>query len=203
LTPTGEVEAVNAQVLTYCGRTMEELKQWGTSDIVHPDDLPGAIKVISDSMKSGDPYEIVERIRRFDGVYRWFQVRGLPLRGSTDRIIRWYVLLTDIDDRKKVEEALQSSERNLSLMINAIPTFMQVSRPETAEFFSRHYLDYVGLSAEQASGWGWTAAVTRGSGRWPRRGDALWLRTWRKRPKRACVGTMVNIVGSSFVRIHW
>jgi PAS domain S-box-containing protein len=106
LTPSGEVEAVNEQVLAYCGRTLEELTQWGTSDTVHPDDLPRAIEIISNAMKSGDPYEILERIRRFDGVYRWFQVRGLPLRGSNGSIVRWYVLLTDIDDLKRAEAEL-------------------------------------------------------------------------------------------------
>jgi PAS domain S-box-containing protein len=106
LTPAGEVEAVNEQVLAYCGRTLEELKQWGTSDTVHPADLPRAIEIISGSMKSGARYEIVERIRRFDGVYRWFQVRGLPLRDSNGSIVRWYALLTDIDDLKCAEAAL-------------------------------------------------------------------------------------------------
>ena len=48
----------------------------------------------------------MQRIRRFDGVYRWFQVRGLPLRGSSGQIVRWYVLLTDIDDRKRAEAEL-------------------------------------------------------------------------------------------------
>ena len=57
-------------------------------------------------MKSGDPYEMVVRIRRFDGVYRWFQVRGLPLRGSSGDIVRWFVLFTDIDDLKRVEAEL-------------------------------------------------------------------------------------------------
>jgi PAS domain S-box-containing protein len=110
LTPAGEVEMANDQLLGYCGRTLEELKQWGTSDTVHPEDLPRAIQVITQSMTIGDPYEIVERIRRFDGVFRWFQVRGLPLRGANGRIVRWYVLLTDIHDRKIAEDALRRSE---------------------------------------------------------------------------------------------
>ncbi|HEV7505666.1 MAG TPA: sigma 54-interacting transcriptional regulator [Thermoanaerobaculia bacterium] len=116
LTPTGEVEAVNEQVLAYCGRTLEELKQWGTSGTVHADDLPRVIEIISNSMKSGYPYEIVERIRRFDGVYRWFQVRGLPLRDSNGSIVRWYVLLDDIDDLKRAE-ALLDGEKWLLEMV--------------------------------------------------------------------------------------
>jgi len=74
--------------------------------LISLDDLRGAIEIISDARKSGDPYEMVVRIRRFDGVYRWFQVRGLPLRGSSGDIVRWYVLFTDIDDLKRVEAEL-------------------------------------------------------------------------------------------------
>src|SRR5882724_10926397 len=55
LTPAGEVEDVNNQVLEYCGRTLEELKQWGTSDTVHPEDLPRANEAVSRSMALGDP----------------------------------------------------------------------------------------------------------------------------------------------------
>ncbi len=54
LTPAGEVEGVHDQVHEYCGRTLEELKQWGTSDTVHLEDLPRVIEVITQSMASGD-----------------------------------------------------------------------------------------------------------------------------------------------------
>jgi len=121
LTPAGEVEGVNHQVLEYCGRTLEELKQWGTSDTVHPQDLPRVIEVITQSMASGDPHEIEERIRRFDGAYRWFQVRGLPLRDATGRIVRWYVLLTDIDARKRAEAQLAGEKRLLEMVASSCP----------------------------------------------------------------------------------
>jgi PAS domain S-box-containing protein len=121
LTPAGEVEGVNHPVLEYCGRTLEELKQWGTSDTVHPQDLPRVIEVITQSMASGDPHEIEERIRRFDGVYRWFQVRGLPLRDATGRIVRWYVLLTDIDARKRAEAQLAGEKRLLEMVASSCP----------------------------------------------------------------------------------
>src|SRR5262249_39324126 len=113
LTPAGEIEAVNERVLAYCGQGLKELKQWRTNDTVHPEDLPRADQVISDSMKSGAPYEIVERIRRFDGVYRWFQVRGLPLRDMSGQIARWYVLLTDIDDLKRADAELRALKDRL------------------------------------------------------------------------------------------
>ena len=88
------------------------------------------------------------------------QSRGFPLRDTNGHIVRWYNLLIDIDERKRAEEALAASERNLKLIIDTIPALAWSARPDgSAEFFNQHYLDFIGLSAEQASGWGWTAAV--------------------------------------------
>jgi PAS domain S-box-containing protein len=114
LTPAGEVELVNPQLVEYTGRTLEELRLWGTNDTVHAEDLPGVIQVFTRSITSGNPYDFEARIRRFDGVYRWFQVRGLPVRDADRRILRWCSLLTDTDERKRAEDALKRSEAFLA-----------------------------------------------------------------------------------------
>jgi PAS domain S-box-containing protein len=114
LTPAGELELVNPQLLEYCGRTFEELRLWGTSDTVHAEDLPRVVQLFARSITSGNPHDFETRLRRFDGVYRWFQVRGLPVRDADRRILRWCVLLTDIDERKRAEDALKRSEAFLA-----------------------------------------------------------------------------------------
>ena len=114
MTPAGEIELVNPQVVKYCGRALEELRLWGTSDTVHAEDLPRIAQIFSRSIMSGDPYEFEARLRRFDGVYRWFQVRGLPVRDRDGRILRWCVLHTDVDERKRAEDALKRSEAFLA-----------------------------------------------------------------------------------------
>jgi PAS domain S-box-containing protein len=113
MTPAGEVEHVNGQVLEYFGRTIDELKQWGTSDAVHPADLPQVRAAWAHAIDTGQPYEFEHRIRRRDGEYRWFQSRGLPLRNADGQIVRWYNLLTDIHARKDTEERLRRSEADL------------------------------------------------------------------------------------------
>jgi formate hydrogenlyase transcriptional activator len=113
MTPTGAVEHVNRRVLEYFGRTLDELKQWGTSDAVHPSDLPLVIAAWQHAVETGEPYEFEHRIRRFDGAYRWFQSRGLPLRDGDGRIVRWYNLLTDVHARKETEDRLRLSEADL------------------------------------------------------------------------------------------
>jgi len=114
MTPAGEIELVNPQLVEYCGRTLEELRLWGTSDTIHAEDLLRVVQVFARSITSGNPYDFEARIRRFDGVYRWFQVRGLPVRDSDGRILRWCSLLTDIDKRKRAEDALKRSEAFLA-----------------------------------------------------------------------------------------
>src|SRR5262249_25796944 len=63
---------------------------------------------------SGRPYDFEARIRRFDGVYRWLQVRGLPLRDSMGQIARWYVLLADVDDRKRARDAVDAARSEVA-----------------------------------------------------------------------------------------
>jgi PAS domain S-box-containing protein len=92
LTAAGELEFVNHQILEYTGRTLEELKQWGTSDTVHPEDLPHVAQVSTESIASSRPYEMVHRLRRSDGVYRWFQNNSFPLRDTRGHIVGWCVL---------------------------------------------------------------------------------------------------------------
>jgi formate hydrogenlyase transcriptional activator len=113
MTATGEVEYVNQQIMDYFGRTLADLRQWGTTDAVHPDDLPHVVAEWRRSIEAGTPYEVEHRLRRADGVYRWFISRGLPLRDAEGRIVRWYNLLMDIDEHKQTEEQLRRTQADL------------------------------------------------------------------------------------------
>jgi PAS domain S-box-containing protein len=126
LTPKGGVDFVNDALVEYCGRTLEELKQWGTSDTVHRDDLPRVIQIFTQAIASGEPYDFEARLRRVDGAYRWFQVRGLPRRDASGAILRWYALHTDIDERKRTEDALRRSEARLRAIVETTPECVHV-----------------------------------------------------------------------------
>src|SRR5262249_29346690 len=116
LAANGDVEAVNRQILDYCGQSLDELKNWGTNGTVHPEDLPHVVDVFTRSIVSGIPYQIEQRLRRFDGEYRWFDNRGIPIRDDSGRVIRWYVLLTDIEDRTQALTRLQQMQSDFSRM---------------------------------------------------------------------------------------
>lgn len=106
MSPAGEPEIVNHQTLAYFGKTVEQLKGWSTSDAVHPDDLPAVISAWTRSVESASIYDVDHRLLRADGQYRWFHARGLPQCDAEGRVLHWYVLLTDVHDRRQAEEAL-------------------------------------------------------------------------------------------------
>jgi PAS domain S-box-containing protein len=160
MSPAGEVDRFNPQIMEYFGKTPEELKGWAMSDAVHPDDLPRVVAAFTHSITTGTPYDIEHRCRRADGVYRWFQVRALPVRDKADRTTGWYVLLTDIDDRRRAEDAIRASEHDLSSIINTIPMLAWSARPDGfCDFLNQRWLNFTGLSAEQACGSGWGAVI--------------------------------------------
>lgn len=160
LGPNGETRLINRQILEYFGKSHEELKNWRLSDAIHPDDLPRIIALHVQAIKSGAPFGSEYRLRRVDGLYRWFQFRAEPVREAAGGVIGWYVLATDIHDRKQAEEALQASERSFASIINTIPTLAWSARPDGyCDFLSQGWLDFTGLSSEQAQGWGWSEAI--------------------------------------------
>jgi PAS domain S-box-containing protein len=160
LSPAGEVIHLNRQVLEYFGKTAEELKGSAFTDAVHPDDCPRVLAAFRNSITTGEPYDIEHRCRRADGVYRWFQVRALPVRDTNGCITGWYVLLIDIDARVFAEDAIRASERDLNHIINTIPVLAWCNFPDGSnEFLNQPWHDYTGLTPEQAHGWGWQVAI--------------------------------------------
>jgi len=154
LSAAGEVELVNRQVLEYFGKTTEELKNWGTSNVVHPDDLARVFDAWTRSVETGQPYVLELRHRRADGVYRWFQSRALPTRDAEGRITGWYMLLTDIDDRKRAEDTLRANEQNLRQIVDSIPGFVSTANAAgEVELVNRQVLEYFGKTTEELKNW--------------------------------------------------
>jgi PAS domain S-box-containing protein len=151
-TAVGEIELANQQLLEYVGKTVEELKDW--RPLVHPDDLALAIARWGHSVETGNPYDDEHRLRRADGVYRWFHVRALPLRDAADHIVRWYVLLTDIEDRKRAEAALRASEQSFRLIVDSVPGLVAtMTAAGEVELVNQRILDYMGKTLEELNDW--------------------------------------------------
>jgi PAS domain S-box-containing protein len=108
--PNGEPTRVNQRILDYAGMRFEDFLSLGWKEFLHPDDFPETARAFYHAIQTGEPYQAVHRLRRIDGQYRWHHARGEPLRDSEQRIVQWYGLSVDIDERKRAEDALRESE---------------------------------------------------------------------------------------------
>ncbi|HXZ81709.1 MAG TPA: sigma 54-interacting transcriptional regulator [Terriglobales bacterium] len=107
--PDGTNEFLNKNWHEYTGLSPEESHGWGWQIAFYPEDLPPLMEKWKGMLVSGEPGEIEARLRRHDGVYRWFLIRAEPFRDEAGMIIRWYGTSTDIDDRKRAEEELRAA----------------------------------------------------------------------------------------------
>jgi hypothetical protein len=157
-TPESGVELVNRQFLEYTGKTFEDARNWSTTGLVHEDDLSRVIDHWIFSNATGKTHDIEYRLRRADGVFRWFHVRGLASRDAGGTIVRWYYLFSDIEDRKNAEQALQASQRDLSLIIETIPALVWCAAPDgDLTYVNERVLEYTGATLNSVAMSRWTA----------------------------------------------
>ena len=112
--PDGHIDFLNQRWCEFTGLSLDKAIGWGWRATIHPADLPALEAYWASLLTSGKPGETEARMRRYDGDYRWFLFRAVPLYGDQDKLLKWYGQSTDIDDRKRAEEQLRQSERNLA-----------------------------------------------------------------------------------------
>jgi PAS domain S-box-containing protein len=158
--PEGNIEYVNKRVLDYFGAPLSEVIGWGWMDKVHPDDVAFKVRAWLQNLESGKPHDVICRFRGGEGGYRWFEVRGEPLRANDGAVLGWYGVLIDIDDRRRAEEALQDSEYKLRQIIETVPSLLWSVGPQGEQTqLNQRALDYIGVRYEDLLRLGWTAFV--------------------------------------------
>src|ERR1700730_14378011 len=118
--PDGTAEFFNQRWLDYTGLSAEQALDWGWKVAIHPDDLPRMLEIFHEALSLGRAFEVEGRFRRWDGEFRWFLFRGNPLLDESGKVVKWYGTNTDLEDRKRAEEALRASETNLRLIVESI-----------------------------------------------------------------------------------
>src|SRR6202047_5348819 len=120
----GSADFFNKRWLDYTGLSVEQARDWGWTVALHPDDLNGLVDYWRSVLAAREAGEIEGRLRRFDGVYRWFLFRATPSFDNDGAVVKWFGTNTDIEDRKRAEEALRATERNLRLIVDTITGFV-------------------------------------------------------------------------------
>src|SRR6266851_2995399 len=111
--PDGSNTYINRRFVEYTGLSAEQVAGSGWQALIHPDDLARHAVKWREAVATGKPHENEVRSRRSDGQYRWQLDRGAPLRDEDGNIVKWYGVTTDIEDRKRAEEALGGLSRDL------------------------------------------------------------------------------------------
>jgi PAS domain S-box-containing protein len=112
--PDGSVDFVNRRWLETTGLAMKDAFGWDWGSVVHPDDLPRYVDEWRAALAAGKPTESEVRLRRADGIYRWWLVRNVPLRDQVGNIVKWYGTAIDIEERRCAEEALREAQADLA-----------------------------------------------------------------------------------------
>jgi len=126
--PDGRVDFLNRRWLEYCGLSLKEALRDPTT-VLHPDDRARAIDKWHKHVPSGEPYEAELRLRRADGVYRWFLVRTVPLRDKEGKVVKWYGTSTDIETRMRSDETVRESRDLLQSVLATLPVGVAVMDP--------------------------------------------------------------------------
>lgn len=107
--PQGEVVGDLPMWRGITGQTEAEIQGWGWLEALHPDDHDRAAKLWQNAAETKSLFETEYRVRRYDGSYGYFTVRGVPIMSVDNSIQEWVGIHNDISDRKRAQQALQES----------------------------------------------------------------------------------------------
>jgi PAS domain S-box-containing protein len=154
--PDGNIDYVNKRLLEYLGSPLEAIIGWGWMEKVHPDDIAFKVQSWLGNLEAMTSHEANCRFQGADGAYRWFNVRGEPLRDSGGRVQNWYGVLIDIDNQKKAEETSRDSEFKLREIIETLPSMIWSTRPDgEPTYVNQRVIDYTGCRFEDLLTLGW------------------------------------------------
>jgi formate hydrogenlyase transcriptional activator len=159
--PDGSISYFNQRWHEYFGLSPEESKGWGWTDNIHPEDKQRAMdRWLLEVLPSKKAADIVARLRRFDGEYRWFIVRVEPFFDESGHLVHWYGTNTDIDDLERAQVQLRQGEQELRRMTDAIPQAIVVLRPDgTPVHANQVTLEYTGLTLEDVQAEGFSERI--------------------------------------------
>ena len=111
----GFIDHYNRGWYEYTGATPDAMQGWGWTSVHDPDLLPELMDRWRQAIRTGQPFEAIFRLKRHDGVFRWFLTRATPMHDEEGRVVRWVGVNTDIDAQRRAEEAAATSERRTAL----------------------------------------------------------------------------------------
>ena len=126
LGPDGSPLYANRVALDYFGVNIDQWRAESRIHLVHPDDREHFLGERKTRFLEGAPHEFEARLLRYDGMFRWFLFRLVPLKDDRGQITRWYGTATDIEDRRQTEDKLQQENAALREEIEETSMFEEI-----------------------------------------------------------------------------
>ena len=119
-TATGDVDYFNPVWSEFTGLSFEQIKDWGWTQFIHPDDLEENVRTRKQSLETGQAFQFEHRFRRADGEYRWHLSQATPLRDSSGNVYKWIGSNTDIHDQKMREDVARAAASRAKFMAQEV-----------------------------------------------------------------------------------
>lgn len=157
---TGEVEFINRPYRTFCGVSLEDLREGRWQIPIHPDDSTEYVAAFRDAVRDHTPFAGEARFRRGDGEWRMVGSHARPRLSIDGEYLGHVGVSADITDRRRADEALRESERRFRVMADCCPIGIWVTdaRGET-QFINRTYRDFFGIASERVEPDGWRVLI--------------------------------------------
>lgn len=162
--PDGSCAYLSPQWVAYTGIPMAEQLGFGWKDRIHPEDRDRVVSSWRATAPTGSVFTMEYRLRRHDGAYRWFDVRGLPLRDREGRVVKWFGTHTDVTERH-LGERRALAQLAVSRILARAPTLKEAAPELLATLVESEEWDAGGIWEIDPS-----AATLRCSAYWARPG---------------------------------
>jgi PAS domain S-box-containing protein len=132
------------------GQTYEEYQGFGWSDAVHPNDAEGTVVAWQQAVAERRMFAHEHRVLRYDGVWRLFSIRAVPVFSPNGVISEWVGVHTDITEQRAAETAMAESEARLRAVVLASPFPMMLHASDGGVLeLSRKWTELTGYSREE------------------------------------------------------
>lgn len=153
--PTGQFNFFNQRWYDYTGLSFDETFELAWTNVIHPDDMTVTMEKFMRSVQTGEVFEIENRYKRSDGVYRWHLNRSIPLKNESGELLFWVGTATDIDDQRKSiekkDEFIGIASHELKTPLTSLKAYLQLMSNYKREVVPQQVKSFI-VKAESSLG---------------------------------------------------
>ncbi len=156
----GRMEGAQPGWAAFTGQSFADYQGVGWSAAVHPEDAQRTIDEWNRCVAARRPFQFEHRLRRHDGAFHACTSNAAPVLNADGSIREWVGVHTDITERRQQEDEIRAQERKFRFLAESLPQMVWAARPDGwIDYYNQRWIDFTGMTIEQAQGWGWTSVL--------------------------------------------